>query len=143
MITRAQALSIRRESRPKEFNKDKIRERPQFKVTRPEPTEFSKVLVKDDGHPALALVDLPTQEGDLIDSKFVHLYHIPTRPSEKKTSTTAISGLQGTIDKECTIQLDWIGYLEEYTFYVAHFTGWDMILIEPALSAANCQISAC
>ena len=113
MVTTAQALSIRKESRPKGFNKDKIKQQPQFKATKPEPTNFSKVLVKADRHPTLALVDLQTQGGDLIDSKFVHLYRILTRPSEKKTLTTAIKGSQGTIDKECTIQLDWIGYVEE------------------------------
>ena len=102
---------------------------------------FSKVLVKADEHLPLALVDLQTQEGDLIDSKFVHLYRIPTRPRDKKTLTTTIKGSQETIDKEYTIQLDWIGYLEERTFYVAHLSGWDMIFGEPALSAINAQIS--
>ena len=98
--------------------------------------------MKADRHPALALADFQTQGEDLIDSKCVHLYHIPTRPSEKKILTTAIKGSHGTIDKECTIQLDWIGYLEEDTFYVAHLSGWDMILAEPALSTANAQISS-
>ena len=92
IVTTAQALSIRRESRPKGFNKYKIKERPQFKVTKPEHTNFSKVLVKAAGHPALVPIDLQTQGGDLIDSKFVHLYRILTRPSEKKTLTTAIKG---------------------------------------------------
>ena len=46
------------------------------------------------------------------------------------------------IDKECTIQLDWIGYLEERASYLAYLSGWDMILGEPALSAAFAQISA-
>ena len=46
------------------------------------------------------------------------------------------------IDKECTIQLDWMGYVEERTFYVAHRSGWDMILVEPASNAVNAQISA-
>ena len=92
MVIAAQALSIRRESRPKGFDKDKIKERPQFKVTKPQPTDFSKVLVKADGHPVLALVDLQTQEGDLIDFKFVHFYCMPTSWSEKKTLTTAIKG---------------------------------------------------
>ena len=92
IFTAAQALSIRRESRLKGFNKDKIKKQPQFKTTMPEPTHFSKVLVKADRHPALALVDLQTQGGDLINSKFVHLYCIPTRLSEKKTLPTTITG---------------------------------------------------
>ena len=58
MVTAVQALSHKKESRPKAFNKDAIKERPQFKTTKPEPTDFSKVLMKADGHPALALVDL-------------------------------------------------------------------------------------
>ena len=123
MVTAAQALSISRQSKPKGCNKDKINEQPQFKVTKPEPTDFSKFLVKANRHPALALVDLQTQEGHLIDSKFVKLYRIPTRPSKMKTLTTTIKGSQGTINKECTVQLDWIGYLEERTFYVAQVSG--------------------
>ena len=90
MVTAAQALSIRREWRQKGFNEDKTKEQPQFKATKPKPTNFSKVLVKADRHSALALVDLQTQRGDLIDSKLVHPYRIPTRPSEKKTQTTSI-----------------------------------------------------
>ena len=79
--------------------------------------------MKANRHPALSLVDLQSQGGDLIDSTLVHLHHILTRLSEKKILTTAIKGLQGTINKECTIQLDWIEYLEEQTFYVAHISG--------------------
>ena len=81
-----------------------------------------------DGHSALVLVDLQTQVGDVIDSKFVHLYCILTRLSERKTLTIAIKGSQGRIDKECTIQFTWIGYLEDRTFYTVHFFGWDTIL---------------
>ena len=58
MVIAAQALSMKRESRPKGVNKDQIKERPQFKATKPEPTDFSKVLVKANRHPTLALVDL-------------------------------------------------------------------------------------
>ena len=122
MVAAARTLSIRSESRLKRFNKDKVRERPQFKVTKPEPSDFSKILVRADGHPVLALVDLQTQQGDLIDSKFVHLYRILTRSGEKNTLTTAIKGSQGTIDNECTIQLDLVGYLEEQTFYMEHLS---------------------
>ena len=113
VVAAAQALSVKRESRPKGFNKDKIKETSRFKTTKPESANFSKVLVKADGHSALALADLYTQRGDLIDSKFVHFYCILTGLSEKKTLTTATKGLQETIDKTCTIQLDLVGYLEE------------------------------
>ena len=46
------------------------------------------------------------------------------------------------MEKEFTIQWYWIEYLEERTFYVEHLSGRDMILAEPAPSAANAQISA-
>ena len=94
-----------------------------------------------DRYPVLALVDLQTQEGNLMYSKFVHLYGIPTSLSEKKTLLAAIQGSQSTIDQECTIQLDWIGYLQEHTFYMAHLSGWDMILQESALTGVNVHIS--
>ena len=101
------------------------------------------MLKKANGQPALALVDLQTQEGELILSKFVHLYRISTRPSEKRTAATVLKVSPETIDKEYTIQLGWIGDLEERTFYIAHLAGWDIILVEPALSTINAQISAC
>ena len=58
MVNAAKALSVRRESRLKGFNKDKVKEGHQFIVTKPEPTDFSKVLGKTDEHTALALVYL-------------------------------------------------------------------------------------
>ena len=97
--------------------------------------------MKGDSYLALVLVELQTQREDLIDSKFVHLYHIPTRPIEKQTLTTVIKGSQETIDKEYTIQLDWIGYWEEHSFYVIHLLEWDKIFREPALSTTNVHIS--
>ena len=60
MVSAAQAESIRGESTAKEFNKDKIHEQPLFKATMPETTNFSKVLVKSDGHPTLAIIDIQT-----------------------------------------------------------------------------------
>ena len=137
MVITAQVLSIRRASRPNGLKKDKMRKLAQFKATEPESTDFSNVLVKTDGHAALALVYLQTQGGDLINYKFVHLYGIPTRLCEKKAQTTAIQGSLGTINKEYTIQLDWIRYFEERAFYVGHPSGWHMILGQLALSAVS------
>ena len=119
-MTAAEALSVRRDARLKVFKMEKIQERPQHKVTKAVTPEFRKVLVKADKYSALALVRLQTQEGDLIDSKFIYLYRIPTRSREIRILTTVIKGLQRTIDKECTVQLDWMGYLKVYTIYVAH-----------------------
>ena len=104
MLIAAQALSIRRELRSKGFNKEKIKALTKFKVTEPKSADFRKVLVKTNGHRALAVVDGQTQEEDLIDSKFVHLYRIPTRVSETKTVTTAIEESLERFDNECTIQ---------------------------------------
>ena len=109
VVTAARGLSVRRESKSKQLNEDKSKEWLQFKTTKPEPTDFSKVPVKANRHPALALVDLHTQVDDLIDSKLIHLYHLLTRLSEKKILTTAIKRFQERMDKECIIQLDWIG----------------------------------
>ena len=103
MVTAGQALSGISQSRPKAYHKHKIKERPQFKATEPEPTDFSKVLVKTNGHGVLALVVLHTQSGDLIDCKYVHLNRLLTRLREKQTLASTIKGSQGTIDKECTI----------------------------------------
>ena len=102
---------------------------------------MGKTVIKADRHPALALIDLQTYGGNLIDYRFVPLHNITTRLSEKKTLTTTIKGSQRRIDKECIMQLDWIEYIEERTCYVGHLLGWDMILEELALSAANIQIS--
>ena len=62
--------------------------------------------MKADRHPALALGDLQTQVGVLINSKLFRLYCILTRLSEKKTLTTAIKESEETSDKEYTIQSD-------------------------------------
>jgi len=43
-----------------------------------EELDYSRVLVKVNSHPALALVDLQTTSGDLINTQFVHLYGLPT-----------------------------------------------------------------
>ena len=77
-----------------------------------------------------------------MESKFVQLYHVLTRLSEKNILTTRITKSQETIDKECTIHLDWIGYLQECTSYLAHLSQWDIILGEPDPSTINTQISA-
>ena len=114
----------------------------EFKATKPVPTNFSKILGKGDRDPALVLGDLQTQEGDLIDSKFIYVNRIPTRLSEKKILTTTIKESQWTINKKCNFQLGWIGYLEECTFYVVQLTKWNIVLGALALSAANAQISA-
>ena len=45
------------------------------------------------------------------------------------------------IYKECTIQLDWTGFIKEPIFHVEQLSRWDMIIVEPAVSASNTPIS--
>ena len=99
MVRAAQALSIRKELSLKGFRKHAIKEQLWLKTTEPEPTDFSQLPVKVDRHSAPALQHLSTQRGDLIDSKFVQLYCVPTRLNEKKILTIAIEVSQGTINK--------------------------------------------
>jgi len=46
------------------------------------------------------------------------------------------------IEKACDIQMDYGGYTETRTLYVAHLAGWHMILGKPALIALNALIPA-
>src|SRR5437868_13290932 len=102
-----------------------------------EPQDYSKIEVKANGFTALALVDLQTKGGDLINAQFVYIHRIPTKEIEKKSLNTAIKGSKGTIDKSCEINLNWLGYTETRILYVAHLSGWDIILGEPALTSVN------
>jgi len=87
-------------------------------------------------------VDLQTTGGDLINEQFVHLYGLPTYGIDKKSLTTAIKVSKGIIEKACDVQMDYGGYTETRTLYVAHLAGWDMILGKPALTALNDLIPA-
>jgi len=46
------------------------------------------------------------------------------------------------IEKACDVQMDYRGYTETTTLYVAHLAGWDMILGKPALTTLNALIPA-
>ena len=93
-------------------------------------------------HPALALGDLQTTGGDLINAQFVHLYGLPTYGIDKKSLNTAIKGSKGVIEKACDVQMDYGGYTETRMLYVAHLAVWDMILGKPALTGLNALIPA-
>ena len=79
--------------------------------------------MKGEGHPALVLLDLHIQEKDLINLKFVHSDCILTTTSKKKRLTTSIKRLKVMSNKEYTLQLDWIGYVEAHACYLAHLAG--------------------
>jgi len=100
------------------------------------------VRVKVNGHPALALVDLQTTGGDLINAHFVHLYRLPTYKIHKKSLNTVIKGSKGVIEMASDDLMDYGGYTETRTFSVVHLAGWDMILGKPALTALNALIPA-
>jgi len=112
---------------------------------KPQPTDeldYSRVWIKVNGHPALAFVDLQTTGGDLINVQFVHLYGLPTYGIDKKSLNTTIKGSKGRIEKACNVQMDYRGYTETRTLYVANLAGWAMILGKAALTALNALIPA-
>ena len=57
------------------------------------------------GHPALALMDLQTLEGDLITEQFMYWYILLVVKIEPKTLATAIKGSKATVDKTCEVKL--------------------------------------
>jgi len=141
MRTAAQVLSLQHTSKlviAKNNYKGQTKAKPQS--TRE--LHYSRVRVKVNGHPALALVDLQTTGGDLINTQFVHLYDLPTYGIDKKSLNTAIKGSKGVIEKACNVQMDYGGYTETRTLYVAHLAAWDMILGNPDLTALNALIPA-
>src|SRR5205807_5192173 len=71
-----------------------------------EPQDYSKIEVKANGFSALALVDLQTKGGDLINAQFVYICKIPSKVIEKKSVNTASKGSKGTIDERCEINLN-------------------------------------
>jgi len=141
MCTAAQVLSLQHTSKPviaKNNYKGKTKAKPQST----EELDYSRVRVKVNGQPALALVDLQTTGGDLINAQFLHLYGLPTYGIDKKSLNTVIKGSKGVIENACDVQMDYRRYTETRTLYVAHLTGWDMILGKLALTALNTLIPA-
>jgi len=141
MRTTAQVLFLQHTSKPviaKNNNKGKTKAKPQST----EELDYSRVRIKINGHPALALVDLQTTGGDLINVQFVHLYAIPTYGINKKSLNTVIKGSKGVLEKAWNVQMDYGGYTETTTLYVVHLAVWDMILGNPMLTALNALIPA-
>jgi len=85
--------------------------------------DYSRVRVKVNSHPALALVDLQTTGRDLINAQFVHLYGLTTYSIDNKLLNTAIKGSKGVIERACDVQMEYRGYTETRTLYVAHLAG--------------------
>jgi len=106
MRTAAQVLSRQYTNKPviaKNNYKGKTKAKPQST----EELDYSRVRVKVNGHPALALADLQTTGGDLINAQFVHLYGLPTYGIDKKSLNTAIMVSKGVIEKVCYVQIDY------------------------------------
>ena len=72
----------------------------------------------------------------------MYLYKLPVVKIEPKTLATAIKGSKGTVDKTCDVELNWGGFEETRMFYVAHLSGWHMILGKPGLQDVRASISA-
>jgi len=137
----AQVLSLQHTSKPV-FAKNNYRGKIKAKPQSAEELDYSRVRVKVNAHTALALVDIQTTGGDLINAQFVHLYGLPTYGIDKKSLNNAIKGSKGVIEKACDVQMHYGGYTETRTLYVAHLAGWDMILGKPALTGLNALIPA-
>jgi len=141
MPTAAQVLSLQHTSKPV-IAKNNYKGKTKAKPRSTEALDYSRVRVKINDHPALALVDLQTSSGDLINTKCVHLYGLPTYGIDKKSLNTAIKGSKGVIEKTCNVQMDYGGYTDTRTLYVALLAGWDMILGKSALTALNALLPA-
>jgi len=141
MRTATQVLFLQHTNQPviaKNNYKGKTKAKPQST----EELDYSRVRVKVNSHPALALVDLQMTGGNFINVQFVHLYSLPTYGIDKKSLNTAIKGSKGVIEKASDVQMNYEGYTETRTLYVTYLAGWDMILGKPALTALNALIPA-
>ena len=76
MVTAAKASLLRQQSRQKGCKQHKILDRRQFNAIKHQLTDLIKVLLKTNRELILALLDLQSQGGAQIDSKFIHPYHI-------------------------------------------------------------------
>jgi len=136
MHTAAQVLSLQHTCKPVIF-KNNEKEKIEAKPHSTEELDYSRVQVKVNSHPAWDLVDLQATSEDFINVQFVHIYGLPTYGIFKKSLNTVIKGSEGVIEKACDVQMDYGGYTETRTLYVAYLAGWDMILGKPALTALN------
>jgi len=91
MRTAAQVLSLQHTNKPV-IAKNNYTGKTKAKPQSTEELDYSRVWVKVNAHAALALVDLQTTGGDLINAQFVHLYGVPSYGIDKKSLNTAIKG---------------------------------------------------
>jgi len=141
MGTAAQVLSLQNTRKPV-IAKNNYKGKTKAKPHSTEELYYSRVLVKVNGDPALAHVDLQKTGGDHINAQFAYLYGLPTYGIDKKSLNTVIKGSEGVIESTCDVQMDYGGYTETRTLYVVHLAGWDMILGKPELTALNALIPA-
>jgi len=114
MRTAAQVQSLQHNGKPviAKYNyKGKTKAKPQSTKE----LNYSRVRVKVNSHPALALVDLQTTGVDLINAQFVHLYSLPSYGIDKNSLNTAINLSKGVIEKASDVQMDYGGYAETRT----------------------------
>jgi len=89
MCTTTQVLFLQYTNKPviiKNTYRGNIKGKPQST----EELDYGRVQVKVSSHPTLALIDLETTSGDLINAQFVHLCGLPTYGIDKKSLNTMI-----------------------------------------------------
>jgi len=102
-----------------------------------EELDYSRVRMKVNCHPALALMNLMTTGSNLINAQFLHLCGLRTYGTDKKSRNTWIKGSKGVIENVYDVQMDYRGHTETRMLCVAHLTCWDVILGKPVLTVLN------
>jgi len=98
MPSAAQVVSLQHNSKPG-IAKNNYKGKTKAKTQSTKELDYSRVQLKVNGHPALALVDLQTTGGDLINAQFVHLYGLPSYGIDKKSLNPAYKGSKGVIEQ--------------------------------------------
>jgi len=100
--------------------------------------EHLLVTTKINEQPAKTLVDQQTAGADLISSKFWTLHNLPLYPLKNPiTLQMPMKGSKEFISHYTNMHCDWIGWSDEWIFYVAVLKDWDVILGSRALRDAK------
>jgi len=141
MYSAAQVLSLQYTNKPI-ISKNNYKGKTKTKLLSIEKLDYSRVRVKVNYRPALALMDLQTTGAELINERFVHLFSLPTYSIDKKSLNITIKGSNAAIAKAYDVQMDYGVYTEIRTLTIGHPAGWDMIVGKPGLTALKALILA-
>jgi len=97
--------------------------------------------VKINGYPALALMDLQNNYGDLISIPFLHLHSLGTYVIDRKSLNTVIKKPKCVRKIACDIQMDYREYMEKRILYVAYHAGGEKIIGNIALRVISKESS--